>query len=92
MSYRLRKEQIMEQTLKEQSYCDIRLCGKKKKPRCVNILIIEIYQWNCISLYHRHHIVNSIVQSALIRFPVFHTSDFQHVSTPVINDCSDNLP
>ena len=86
MSYRLRKEQIMEQTLKEHSYCDIRLCGKEKKTRCVNILINEIYQWKCILLFHRHHIVNSFVQSALIRFPVFHISVYQHVSTPIIHD------
>ena len=75
MSYRLRKDVVTSGCVE-----------RKKTPRCVNIPIIEIYQWNCISLYHRHHIVNSIVQSALRRFPVFHTSDYQHVSTPVIND------
>ena len=37
MPYRLCGYKIMEQPVEQPCYCDVRLSGKEKKPRCVNV-------------------------------------------------------
>ena len=53
MPYRLCEEHLLEQPVEQLCYRDVRLCGKKKRMRCVNILITEI-----LVKYQGHHIVN----------------------------------
>ena len=38
MPYRVVCKNLMEQSLEQTSYCDTRVCGKERKPRC-NILL-----------------------------------------------------
>ena len=36
----------MEQPVEQPCFCDVWLCGKRKRMCCVNILIIKMYQMN----------------------------------------------
>ena len=86
MPDRLCEEQLMEQPVRQPCYCDVRLCGKKKRMPCVNILKIEIYHMD-FSKVSRHHIVNWIVQSAPKRLCIFSNFfDSQHVGAHIFNE------
>ena len=76
----------MEQPLKQPCYCDVTLCGQKKRRHRGHIIIhlLEIH------VYHRQLMVNQILQSALIRFHIFSIIfDPQHIRTAIMNEwCS----
>ena len=67
------------------SYCDVRLCGKKKKLFVKFILkpVIKIL----IEVIYKRNVVNQIVQSAPERFRIFSNSfDSERVGTLSINE------